>query len=214
MLPISDDNETKRFPVVTLVLILANVAVFFAWQMQVGMVRSVEMGALVPTELHPLSFTGVKHLFMAMFMHGDILHLLGNMWFLWIFGDNVEDEIGRFSFVVLYILCGVAGAAAHVALNLKSTIPMVGASAAISGALGAYLVLHPKARLRMFFGIRSFRIPAWLYLVVWIAFQTLALTETREPGMPHIAHAAHIGGFFAGMFMSTIVTPRMNPRTF
>src|SRR6478609_4390628 len=132
MLPISDENPTKRFPIVTLLVILANLAVFFAWQMRVGLQHSVVMAGLIPTELHPVSLPGVEHLFTSMFMHGGIAHLLGNVWFLWIFGDNVEDEIGRIKFVFFYLLSGVAGAAAHVALNAQSGIPMVGASGAIS----------------------------------------------------------------------------------
>ena len=94
MLPISDENPTKRFPVVTVLLIVANLAVFFGWQMQAGLPRSVALAGLTPAELKPISLLGVEHLFTSMFMHGGIAHLLGNMWFLWIFGDNVEDEIG------------------------------------------------------------------------------------------------------------------------
>src|SRR5688572_13786467 len=142
MLPISDENPTKRFPVVTVLLILANLVVFFAWQVQTGLPRSVALAGLTPTELKPISLPGVEHLFTSMFLHGGIAHLLGNMWFLWIFGDNVEDEIGRIKFVIFYLLSGVAGAAAHVVLGAQSNIPMVGASGAISGVLGAYLVLH------------------------------------------------------------------------
>jgi membrane associated rhomboid family serine protease len=214
MLPISDENPTKRFPVVTVLLIVANLVVFFAWQMKVGLPKSVALVGLVPTELHPISLSGAEHLLTSMFMHGGIAHLLGNMWFLWIFGDNVEDEIGRIQFIILYLLSGVAGAAAHVALNAKSTIPMVGASGAISGVLGAYLVLHPSARVKMLFLIRFIRIPAWSYLLIWIGLQVLGLSQASKTTGLGVAYWAHIGGFVAGLFLSIVVTPRQNPRNF
>lgn len=214
MLPISDENPTKRFPVVTVLLILANLAVFFAWQLKVGLPKSVALAGLIPTELHPISTEGVTHLFTSMFMHGGIAHLLGNMWFLWIFGDNVEDEIGRIKFVIFYLLSGVAGALTHVVLNVKSGIPMVGASGAISGVLGAYLLLHPSARVKMLFIIRFIRIPAWCYLLIWIGLQVLALSQASKVAGMGIAYWAHIGGFVAGMFLSIFVTPRQHPKDF
>ena len=214
MLPISDENPTKRFPVVTLLLILANVAVFFAWQVRTGLPKSVALAGLTPTELHPVSLHGVEHLFTSMFMHGGIAHLLGNMWFLWIFGDNVEDEIGRIKFVVLYLVSGIAGAVAHVALHTQSQMPLVGASGAISGVLGAYLVLHPKAQVRMFAGIWLFRLPAWVYLLLWIGLQVLALSQAKDIAGLRIAYWAHIGGFVTGIFLAILVTPRTNPKDF
>ena len=149
-----------------------------------------------------------------MFLHGGIAHLLGNMWFLWIFGDNVEDEIGRVKFAVFYLLCGVAGAAAHVAVNAQSSIPMVGASGAISGVLGAYLVLHPSARIKMFAGIRFIQLPAWFYLLLWMGLQVVAVSQASKIAGMGIAYWAHIGGFVAGMFLSVFVTPRTNPKGF
>lgn len=214
MLPISDENPTKRFPIVTILLILANLAVFFAWQMRVGLPKSVALAGLIPTELNPISPPGVTHLFTSMFMHGGIAHLFGNLWFLWIFGDNVEDEIGRIKFVLFFLLSGVAGAAAHVALNAQSSIPMVGASGAISGVLGAYLVLHPSARVKMFFGVRFIRVPAWVYLLLWIGLQVLGLTQASKIAGLGIAYWAHIGGFVAGLFLSIFVMPHQNPKDF
>jgi membrane associated rhomboid family serine protease len=214
MLPISDENPTKRFPIVTVLLIAANVAVFFAWQICVGLPHSVALAGLTPTELKPVSLPGVGHLFTSMFMHGGIAHLLGNMWFLWIFGDNVEDEIGRIKFVIFYLLTGVAGAVSHVALNAQSVVPMVGASGAISGVLGAYLVLHPAARVKMLLWIRFVRIPAWCYLSIWIGLQVLALSQASRITGIRIAYWAHIGGFVTGMFLSMFVTTRQNPKDF
>jgi membrane associated rhomboid family serine protease len=149
-----------------------------------------------------------------MFMHGGIAHLLGNLWFLWIFGDNVEDEIGRLRFVFFYLVSGVVGAATHVALNAQSTIPMVGASGAISGVLGAYLVLHPGARVRMLAGLWLVRVPAWVYLLLWAGLQVLALTQANKIAGMGVAYWAHIGGFGAGMFLSIFVTPRQHPKDF
>ena len=214
MLPISDENPTKRFPVVTLLLILANLAVFFAWQVPVGLPKSVVLAGLTPTELKPISLPGVEHLFTSMFLHGGLAHLLGNLWFLWIFGDNVEDEIGRIQFVLLYLLSGVAGAAAHVMLYSQSTTPLVGASGAISGVLGAYLVLHPRALVKMFVGIRFVQLPAWVYLLLWIGLQVLAIWRANDIAGLRIAYWAHLGGFVAGMFLSTFVTPRRKPKDF
>jgi membrane associated rhomboid family serine protease len=214
MLPISDDNPTKRFPIVTVLLIAANLAVFFGWQMRVGLAHSIELGGLVPRELRPISLPGVEHLFTSMFMHGGLWHLLGNMWFLWIFGDNVEDEIGRGSFLFFYLLSGVIAASVHVALNSRSGNPMVGASGAISGVLGAYLLLHPKAKVKMLFWIAFIRLPAWFYLLLWIGLQTLYLSNAHGTAASGIAYWAHLGGFGAGMFLSAFVTQRQNPQDF
>ena len=214
MLPVTDDNPTRRFPIVTLLLVLANMAVFFAWQMQVGMQRSVELGGLVPTELRPVSLPGLQHLFTSMFMHGGFLHLLGNMWFLCVFGDNVEDEIGRFRFVMFYLLSGIAAAATHVAFNSQSKVPLVGASGAISGVLGAYLVLHPRSRLSLLLRIRFVRMPAWSYLLIWIGLQVFAQAQASETSGTRVAYLAHIGGFVAGIILSVLVIPRRHPVDF
>lgn len=214
MLPISDENPSKRFPAVTVLLILANLAVFFAWQLRVGLQHSVTLAGLVPTELHPVSLPGVEHLFTSMFMHGGIAHLLGNMWFLWIFGDNVEDEIGRIKFVSLYLLSGVAGAVTHVILNVQAEIPMVDASGAISGVLGAYLVLHPKARVKLLFIIRFIRMPAWCFLLIWIGLQGLGLWQASKVAGMGVAYWAHIGGFGTGLILAIVLGPRQKSKRF
>ena len=214
MLPLYDENPTKRFPVVTLVVIAANLIVFFAWQVRVGLGPSVALAGLIPAELKPVSLFGVEHVFTSMFMHGGLAHLLGNMWFLWIFGDNVEDEIGRFRFVILYLLCGIAAAATHVFLNGPDKVPLVGASGAISGVLGAYLVLHPAARVKTLAGFWFIQLPAWFYLLLWIGLQAFALSQLNHVTGPRIAHWAHIGGFIAGIFLVIFVTPRRHPKDF
>jgi membrane associated rhomboid family serine protease len=214
VLPIGDENPTRRVPIVTIVLIVANVAVFFLWQIQVGMERSVALAALVPAELRPVSVPGVEHLFTSMFMHGSLFHLAGNMWFLWIFGDNVEDELGRIRFIVFYFLCGLAAALAHVVFHSNSSVPVVGASGAISGVLGAYLVLHPRAQVKMLSRVGVVRMPAWGYLFVWIGMQVLSQSLAAGRAGTGVAYLAHIGGFVAGVVLSLIVIPRKNPVDF
>jgi len=203
MLPLYDENPTRRFPIVTSALILANVAVFFLWQIDVGMQRSVSLAALVPTELHPVTMGGVQHVFTSMFMHGGLLHLLGNMWFLWIFGDNVEDETSRIRFPIFYLLCGIAAALAHAIAHPDSKIPVVGASGAISGVLGGYLVKHPKAKVGMLLRFGVVHVPAWLYLFIWIGFQVFAQYQEglRTGTKSGVAYLAHIGGFLAGVIL-------------
>jgi membrane associated rhomboid family serine protease len=202
MLPIPEENPTKRPPVVTPLLIAANVAVFLAWQNHVGLQHSVVLAGLVPRELNPISNPGLTHLFTSMFMHGSLWHLLGNMWFLWVFGDNVEDDIGRIRFLGLYLLCGVAAAAAHLALNPNSMVPIIGASGAISGVLGASLVLQPTARVKAIFWFGVIRLPAWFYLLLWIGFQVYAMTQTGKLGYVGVAYGAHVGGFVTGFILA------------
>jgi membrane associated rhomboid family serine protease len=202
MLPIPEENPTKRPLVVTPLLLAANMVVFLAWQYQVGLHRSVALAGLVPVELNPISHPGVTHLFTSMFMHGSVWHLLGNMWFLWVFGDNVEDDVGRIKFLGLYLFCGVAAAVAHVALNPQSTIPVIGASGAISGVLGAYLVLQPAARVKALFWFGVIRMPAWCYLILWIGFQVYAVTQTGKLGYVGVAYGAHVGGFVTGFILA------------
>jgi membrane associated rhomboid family serine protease len=149
-----------------------------------------------------------------MFLHGGWAHILGNMLFLWIFGKNVEDSIGHFKFVVFYLLCGVAAAAAQVALSPDSTVPMIGASGAISGVLGAYLLLFPRARVLVLFPIwifwRVFYVPAILYLVFWFGMQLLsgmAVLNTMDVN-GGVAFWAHVGGFIAGIFLIPVFKKR------
>ena len=207
MFPISDENPTRRFPILTILLIAANVAVFFLWQVKSGLEYSVQVAGLVPIQLSHFSISGVLHVFTSMFMHGSLFHLLGNMWFLWIFGDNVEDEFGRIQFLIFYLLSGVAGAVTQVVVHAQSMVPMVGASAAISGVLGAYLVLHPRARVKMLIWFQFVRIPAWFYLLIWIGLQVLSQTQSQETSGAGVAYFAHIGGFVMGILLA-ILLPR------
>jgi membrane associated rhomboid family serine protease len=144
----------------------------------------------------------------SMFMHGSWLHIIGNMWFLWIFGDNVEDVMGRVKYVIFYLLCGVAAALTQVLSTPNELVPMVGASGAIAGVLGAYLMLFPRARVRclwwIFILVTTIYVPAWLLLGLWFLSQFLM----REPG---VASMAHVGGFVVGFLMVRLFVMRRPP---
>ncbi|MDX1608884.1 MAG: rhomboid family intramembrane serine protease [Halofilum sp. (in: g-proteobacteria)] len=214
MIPLKDDNPTSRIPFVSYTVLVACVAVFL-WQFSLepraaqvavyafGMIPAVLFGAAsLPSEvaLVPPAATLVT----SMFLHGGWMHLIGNMLYLWIFADNVEDAMGHVRFVVFYLLCGLAAALAQAALDPGSQIPMVGASGAISGVLGAYLLLHPKAHVLVFVPLGYFsqlvRLPALLVLGLWFVLQ-LIQQSMAPAGEGGVAFMAHIGGFVAGMVL-------------
>jgi membrane associated rhomboid family serine protease len=149
-----------------------------------------------------------------MFLHGGWMHLIGNMWFLWIFGNNIEDSMGHVRFVVFYLLCGIAAALLQVAVNPSSVIPMVGASGAISGVMGAYLVLYPRVRVftmvPLGFFITTVALPAWTMLLYWIAIQVVGgLFGTMAGGEGGgVAFWAHVGGFVAGLVLIKLFARR------
>jgi membrane associated rhomboid family serine protease len=222
MFPLKDENPTEIFPLFTLLLIAANVGVWVYIQ-GAGMdgsmlMRSVcELGA-VPADVTGQTATlpagvqdpcpgqglGWPGLITSMFLHGGWLHLIGNIWFLWIFGNNIEDSMGRFRFLLFYLLTGLAAAGAHIFATPGSPIPMVGASGAISGIMGAYLVLYPRVRVRTLFIIviliKIIRVPAWLLLGYWLLIQVVAGTQTGAAGAG-VAFWAHVGGFVAGVLL-------------
>jgi len=184
MFPLRDENPSKTIPFFTILLIAVNVFAF-GYQAYLGpqfVSATVREFALFPFELTQFrNLPGSEllpppaSLVTSMFLHAGILHLLGNMWFLWIFGDNIEDQVGHIPFVFFYVLTGVVAGLAHVYLNPMSTVPTVGASGAISGILGAYLILFPSIRIRtlviLVIYITTFRIPAVVFLGLWFAFQ-------------------------------------------
>jgi len=210
-LPLFDDNPTRRFPVVTVAVIVACVLVYL-WQRGLGPLGDVAVYAygVVPSVLLgvralPPDVAGVPALvtpITAMFLHGGWLHLGGNMLYLWIFGNNVEDAMGPVRFIVFYTLCGIAAALAQVASAPFSDAPMIGASGAIGGVLGAYLVLYPRANVRVFMWIiifvRLINVPALIVLGVWFAMQVFSALSGGAGG---VAVWAHIGGFLAGAFL-------------
>jgi len=225
MFPYRDENQTQRTPFVTFTLIALNV---LAWLFiegagsplalaravcDLGLIPGELTGALRPGAQFPMGNglvcvtdpgRQVSHVFTSMFLHGSWMHLIGNMWFLWIFGDNIEDSMGRVRYAIFYLTCGVAAALLQVLFNQASGIPMVGASGAISGVMGAYLVLYPRVRVFALvilgFFFTSIALPAWTMLLYWAAIQLvsgLSGLVAQEGG--GVAFWAHVGGFVAGM---------------
>ena len=216
MIPIGDENPTVLWPVVTLLIIAANVAVF-VYQLSLVMVDPrLEQALTYQLGLVPAAIThailpagGYATLVSSMFLHGGWMHIIGNMMYLWIFGNNVEDSMGHLRFLVFYLLTGALAAGAHVLMQPSSIVPTIGASGAVSGILGAYLILYPSARIKTLlpFGIfwTVVRLPAWFFLIFWIGWQILS--QTLVPAAPNaggVAYAAHIGGFVAGLLLISL----------
>ena len=229
MIPISDDNPTVRLPVMTILLLGAMLSSWLIVQgggfNQADLAFSICNLGLVPAELTgglplgtsiPLTrnfvcavdgeLTNWATPVLSIFLHGSWAHLLGNALFLWVFGNNVEDVMGRGRFLLFFLLCGVAAAGVHVALQPDSPVPTVGASGAISGVMGAYLMLFPRVRVRMLFLFvilfRVIPLPAWMVLLWWFGLQLLlglADLATLHPEQGGIAVWAHVGGFLAGV---------------
>ena len=216
LLPLKDDNPTSSFPFVTIGLILANGLVFYH-QITLDSAESqrfiAQWGAipyqiisgrvLHDAPLIPLPLT----LFSSMFLHGGFLHLIGNMLYLWIFGNNVEDTLGHFRFFIFYLVCGLLAAVVQILSVPGSTVPMIGASGAIAGILGAYLLLFPGARILTLFFIIIFvkliRIPAIIILGFWFIIQLLGAGSTGT----NVAFFAHIGGFVSGLILVKLFQP-------
>lgn len=223
MFPIRDDNPHLNFPVVTCVLIGLNVAAWLLLQgfgTEPALSQSVCQLGLIPGELLgnigrmptpgplPCAVGGDPAwitLLSSMFMHGGWLHLIGNMWFLWIFGGNVEDAMGRVRFAAFYLLCGLAAAGAQIVADASSPIPMVGASGAIGGVMGAYIVLYPRVHVHMLlflgFYATTFAVPAIYMLGYWILLQLLGGFTSLGATGGGVAFWAHVGGFMAGALL-------------
>ncbi len=205
MLPFHDENPTKNFPLFTVGLIALNTFIFF-WEVSNpgAQANLIYQYGMIPYDVinHPIET--YPTVFSAMFLHSGLGHLLGNMLYLWVFGNNIEDTLGKLFFVLFYFLCGFFAAFSHVLADLDSQIPMVGASGAISGILGAYVVLFPKAKVKtlIFLGffITIARIPAAYLLLFWIGLQIFNNMMAGSGG-GGVAWLAHIGGFFAGMLL-------------
>lgn len=215
MIPLRDENPTGRVPFVNYALITINVLVFF-WQVSLDSAgeAAIYSLALIPQDLTSgLDMGDLRSIFTSMFMHGSWLHLLGNMLYLWIFGDNVEDVLGHFRYLLFYLVGGVAASLTHAFLYPTSTIPTVGASGAIAATLGAYLLLFPNRRVVTIipfgFFLQVARIPALIVLGFWFLLQllegTLALGAAQLGG---VAFWAHIGGFVFGMLFGPLLRSR------
>jgi membrane associated rhomboid family serine protease len=222
MFPIGDDNSDRKLtPYVNYTFIGLNILVFLVLQGMGGNDAFSYAFSLVPKEVttgtdlsgvqivqDALGHTGQVHLYpsplpvyfnfiSSMFMHGGWGHLLGNMLFLWIFGDNIEDKLGHFRYIVFYLICGIAAAFGQIVQDSGSVIPMLGASGAISGVLGGYILLFPRRRVRAILFNFLTEVPAFVAIGIWIVYQ-IALGYFTDPGSGGVAYAAHIGGFVAG----------------
>jgi membrane associated rhomboid family serine protease len=203
MIPLKDDNPARNFPFLTLGFILLNIAVFlYGVNLPVHPSALYADYALIPMQLLNSPFTAYPTVYTSMFLHAGIWHLGGNMLYLWIFGNNIEDVLGKFRFVLFYFVCGTLAAFGHIATDLDSKIPMVGASGAISGILGAYLILFPFSKIRTFIFLGFFwtiaRVPAILLLLFWVGLQIWNSVSSEAGGT---AWFAHIGGFVAGVLL-------------
>jgi len=212
MIPYKDDNPSRSFPMVTVLLIVVNVAAFLFFRLQGlrGFEAAVFELGLIPHEFwHGVNLerspglSPYLTLFTSMFMHGGWLHVAGNMLYLWIFGDNVEDYFGHFRYFFFYLICGVAAAFTQLFFAAGSTVPMVGASGAVAGVLGAYFVLWPRARVHVlafvFFFVTTIRVPAGFMLALWFLLQVLSSLPSRAASAGGgVAYFAHIGGFALG----------------
>ena len=226
MFPYRDENETQRPAVVTGTIIGLNVLSWLFVQgagttyslaksvCDLGLIAGELTGSLPPGTRFPMGEglvcetdpgRQISHLFTHMFLHGSWMHLLGNMWFLWIFGNNVEDSMGRLRFLIFYVLCGLAAAAGQILTNPSSGVPMVGASGAISGVMGGYLILYPNVRVftlvPLGFFITSMALPAWVMLGYWFLIQFLSGIVSIGGEGAGVAFWAHVGGFVAGLVL-------------
>jgi membrane associated rhomboid family serine protease len=226
MFPYRDENETQHTAFVTVAFIALNVLVWLLVQgagASVPLAKSVCNFGLIPGELtlslppstrFPIGEGLVcltdpgrqpLNVLTSMFLHGSWMHLLGNMWFLWLFGNNVEDVVGHVRFVVFYLLCGLTAALAQVLINPASAIPMVGASGAISGVMGGYLLLFPRVRVFCFvilgFFVTSVALPAWMMLAYWLVIQFVSGLAAFGGDVGGVAFWAHVGGFVAGLIL-------------
>jgi len=203
MLPIGDDDTSRRTaPLVTYALVALNVLFFFVEQN--GGDAFIGKWAFVPSRFVANPSGDFLTLFTSMFMHGGWLHLGGNMLYLWIFGDNVEDRFGHIKFTIFYLLCGLAATFAQLAFSLGSNVPNLGASGAIAGVLGSYILLFPQGRIRVLQGQRVVQMPALLVIGFWIVLQFFSeigsIANTAQTG--GVAYMAHIGGFLAGFALT------------
>lgn len=226
-IPFKDENPSRSFPWMTILLIAVNIGIY-VYQIISGKLNQsfVYQFGIIPWEIthlknhpnFPLSpIPNELTLFTGLFLHGSWLHLLGNMLYLWIFGDNVEATLGHFRFLIFYLVCGLIASFTHITFYPSSLIPVIGASGAISGILGAYLLLFPGAYVRalffFFYFIRIVRIPAFIVLGLWFLLQLFSglgsLTVMEQPG---VAWFAHIGGFVAGLVFIVIFPKKRKKR--
>jgi membrane associated rhomboid family serine protease len=218
MFPIRDDQPSFSKPYINYLIIALNVIVYFLFEppirsrafeamtFQFGLVPYDFTHALARVPQYPLG-ANLLTVLTSMFMHGDIFHILGNLWFLWIFGDNIEDRVGHFPYLIFYLICGIAAALTDIALTPTSRVPLIGASGAIAGIMGAYVLLYPRARVLTLVVLIVFFtfwwLPAWVFLGYWFLIQffmtSIMASSAHQTG--GVAFAAHVGGFVAGLIL-------------
>jgi membrane associated rhomboid family serine protease len=213
MLPIGDDDTSRRtVPLVTYALIALNVLFFFVELS--GGDAFIRKWAFVPSRFLANPFGDSPTLFTSMFMHAGWAHLGGNMLYLWIFGDNVEDRFGHITFIIFYLCCGLAATFAQLAFSIGSTVPNLGASGAIAGVLGAYILLFPQGKVRVLQGQGVIQVPAVIAIGFWIVLQLFSgigsIANTADTG--GVAYMAHIGGFIAGFVLTFVLRGNTAPR--
>ncbi len=211
MFPIRDHNPPERAAIVTWALLAANVAVFLLTWADPFLMRQLALYPLAASLGQP-----GPGLVTHMFVHAGLLHLAGNLLFLWVFGPNLEDQMGRLSFLVFYVACGLLAAGAHVASTPHSVVPMIGASGAIAGVMGGYLLLFPRARVDVIAVLgpilRRYRVRAWVVLIAWVVLQLgMGLVAQGDAGT---AYWAHVGGFAAGLVLTLPLFLRRGGRDF
>ena len=229
MFPIRDDQPRFSTPFVNYFIIGLNIAVYLLIEIpaqfqgarafnvlvaQFGLIPHDLTRAIAGTPQYPLS-ANLLTIFTSMFLHADLFHIIGNLWFLWIFGDNIEDSVGHFPYLIFYLLCGVAAAVTDIAIDPLSQMPTIGASGAIAGIMGAYIVLYPRARVQtlvvLIVFITFWWLPAWVFLGYWFLIQFIFTSVTATAAHHQtggVAFAAHVGGFVAGLVMIKIFPRR------
>ena len=212
MIPISDQLPTRIKPVVNYLLIGLNILVFiFMWLSGPRQDALVYQFALIPANIVAnINIANITDIFTSMFMHGGVAHLVGNMLYLWIFGDNVEDRFGHAKFTIFYLLCGIGATFAQLAFSATSNMPNLGASGAIAGVLGAYILMFPQGKIKVLMGQRVTLMPALAVIGLWIALQFFSgigsIANTAETG--GVAYMAHIGGFIVGFVLTFVFRGR------
>lgn len=220
MIPLRDDQPRFSTPYVTYFLVVINLIIYYgefvlsprnqrALLYEFGLIPA-HVAALATGASHAPAAAALLPIITSMFLHGSWAHVVGNMWYLWIFGDNIEDYLGHFKYLVFYLLCGITAALAQVALSPDSRLPTVGASGAIAGILGAYFLLYPKARVLIWL-VLIFYVPAWVLLGFWFVMQFVSGTVSSAAGASGgggIAFWAHVGGFIAGVLLIKLFPER------
>jgi membrane associated rhomboid family serine protease len=232
MIPLRDDQPRFTTPYINYFLVALNVAIFF-FELSIGAQSHRALNSfiyefgIVPSQFAPAGLhVGLAATFLpiltSMFLHGSWLHIIGNMWVLWIFGDNIEDHLGHFAYLAFYLLCGVAAGITHILLNAGSEVPTVGASGAIAGVMGAYFLLFPRARVLTLVPLIIFFtfwwLPAWIVLGYWFLLQFFSGATTSiaysNPNSGGVAFWAHVGGFVAGIVLIKVMPQRSQQRRY